>query len=451
MIRRLYPAVDPDFQRRHKSVAWFVTTFSLVLFFILVSTIIIAASKYQSGLAAPNLFTFAGIGLLVGATGFAAGGFLGFLFGVPKMRSNDDSDRGREVDSNTNLEQVSDWLTKIIVGVGLVEFQSINGALLDFASTVDSTMVGGSAVMRHGAGFTANLILVGSAIAGFLAAYLKAKTDLMDAFGTPLDKMRNNFGEAVAEHLISDVGREALNRPHVDPERCSRDAAAKMIQFIQPGTEDAKLHELLGLSHAILGNYRASGDALRKAADLLKDGQKDDLPALAARAMAIAGDPTSARSISQASYKAADLASSDSKARIFANESKLAEMFSELYARGGFSKALEIGHQLAADQEMNNSGRLWLYMAAAYGQQHAALLQAGEVDPAALSASRAEALSAINKAIQLDRAANLPVLKMLYARSSSKPKEEDDLESFYGDPEFEAILGSASDPENGTS
>lgn len=83
----------------------------------------------------------------------AAGTVVGFLFGVPKVRQAGAPRRGPGKDSasdratdpartgskllddptgpsyqqsvNTNLEDVSDWLTKILIGVGLVEAKSI--------------------------------------------------------------------------------------------------------------------------------------------------------------------------------------------------------------------------------------------------------------------------------------------------------------------------------------
>jgi uncharacterized membrane protein len=57
----------------------------------------------------------------------AAGALIGFLFGVP--RANPAAATGAFL-HNTNVEAVSDWLTKILVGVSLVNLQSI-GAFVD--------------------------------------------------------------------------------------------------------------------------------------------------------------------------------------------------------------------------------------------------------------------------------------------------------------------------------
>ncbi len=79
------------------------------------------------------------IEVILGLSSFVVGILLGFIFGIPKssiFNQNDSppfspnsnqSDNSIENSSlryqpSTNLEQISDWLTKIIIGIGLVEF-----------------------------------------------------------------------------------------------------------------------------------------------------------------------------------------------------------------------------------------------------------------------------------------------------------------------------------------
>jgi hypothetical protein len=59
---------------------------------------------------------------VVGAASFA-GLLLGFLFGLPKTLER--SGKGR-LTTNTNLDQISDWLTKILVGLGLVQLGKVS-------------------------------------------------------------------------------------------------------------------------------------------------------------------------------------------------------------------------------------------------------------------------------------------------------------------------------------
>jgi uncharacterized membrane protein len=58
----------------------------------------------------------------------AIGALIGFLFAVPRV--NPEVRTNSSLVTNTNIEQVSDWLTKILVGVGLINFKEI-GQFLD--------------------------------------------------------------------------------------------------------------------------------------------------------------------------------------------------------------------------------------------------------------------------------------------------------------------------------
>lgn len=71
--------------------------------------------------------------LMLSGAATVGGGLLGFLFGVPRAASSPEGDNGRRYRANTNLEQISDWLTKILVGVGLVQLGQLGqlgGSLL---------------------------------------------------------------------------------------------------------------------------------------------------------------------------------------------------------------------------------------------------------------------------------------------------------------------------------
>jgi uncharacterized membrane protein len=76
----------------------------------------------------------------------AVGAFIGFLFGVPRV--NPDSKVNSYLLPNKNIEMVSDWLTKIIVGIGLVHLKDIGqfleamSARLGGAFTSDSSSLG---------------------------------------------------------------------------------------------------------------------------------------------------------------------------------------------------------------------------------------------------------------------------------------------------------------------
>src|SRR5204862_8287798 len=76
---------------------------------------------------------------LVAGGAWVTGGLIGFLFGIPRSladqdRRGDQSGPSARYQANTNLEQISDWLTKILVGVGLVKFTAFARLIVDLVS-----------------------------------------------------------------------------------------------------------------------------------------------------------------------------------------------------------------------------------------------------------------------------------------------------------------------------
>jgi hypothetical protein len=110
---------------------------------------------------------------------FFVGTIGGFLFGVPKVRTislepvgqHDTPPRPPPPDEisvyrdNTNLEEVSDWLTKIIIGIGLAQFREIGSAVLTIGDRI------GSAIDQHG-DLGGNVIAIASLIMGFFTGFL---------------------------------------------------------------------------------------------------------------------------------------------------------------------------------------------------------------------------------------------------------------------------------------
>ena len=75
------------------------------------------------------------IGFLIALASFASGFFLGTLFGMPK-RINDATGH---YSLNNSLVEIADWLTKIIVGLGLVNLKQVPGYLVSIGVFVRET------------------------------------------------------------------------------------------------------------------------------------------------------------------------------------------------------------------------------------------------------------------------------------------------------------------------
>lgn len=89
--------------------------------------------------------------------------------------------RGASTAVNTNLEQVSDWLTKIIVGVSLVNSQEVGKTMWQAAKTM-ALSIGGSADASSQS--LALAILVYFGVIGLLGGYLLTRLYLQRAFNS---------------------------------------------------------------------------------------------------------------------------------------------------------------------------------------------------------------------------------------------------------------------------
>lgn len=143
---------------------------------------------------APKLSQAAVMQIAIGwALGYFGIGFVtGFLFGIPRVlqgqggRKSDQDSAGYEQRVNTNLEQISDWLTKIIVGLGLVELRAVPGKLHKAAQWMAQSFVPGTSpgvAPPEAATSFAGALIVFFTILGFLGGYLTTRLFLAGAFG----------------------------------------------------------------------------------------------------------------------------------------------------------------------------------------------------------------------------------------------------------------------------
>jgi hypothetical protein len=337
---------------------------------------------------------------MVGAGSFAVGALLGFLFGIPKTASGaatalplafppgtlppgmllpgmvpppgtvpgvsmpgmpapgavttpltptTGNPGVLQLEVNTNLEQVSDWLTKILVGVGLTQFDPLATRVWELAGKY--AQVGGPAV--------ALAIMLNFVIAGFLCGYLITRLFLASAF-------------------VEAVG----GQPSI---------------AIQEQTDRAR--------------------------DLEKE--KDWGSALNAYESALAQvTPTTSKPQKRQVYEGA--------------------MYNALYQDppDGFEKAIKYGTEFLRDEPDFASGRLWAYLAAAYGQQFRYLTNnpGAQAPDQALADARAKALESVRNALRVDPNVKELLRLMWDPGSPIKSPQDNDLEVFFADEEFRALL-----------
>ncbi len=163
-------------------------TLSRIMFIGLLGTIIY--SLQASSIA--EFVSYSTIGLMVSGASMVLGGLLGFLFGIPKTLQDDrtfesmsnkvnttteDGDRVINYGANTNLEQISDWLTKILVGVGLTQIPGIIRNLKTISIFVSSGLGNSEASQIF-----ALAIILFFMICGFLFGFLWTRLFLPGAF-----------------------------------------------------------------------------------------------------------------------------------------------------------------------------------------------------------------------------------------------------------------------------
>jgi len=112
--------------------------------------------------------------ILVGVASFIVGGGIGFLFGVPRINKEIETNKSKYL-PNTNLEQVSDWLTKILIGVGLTQI----GSIIKLIYQIGKETAGGLATISDETEtiFSVSLIIY-FLMSGFLISYLLTRINL---------------------------------------------------------------------------------------------------------------------------------------------------------------------------------------------------------------------------------------------------------------------------------
>ncbi|MEV5720620.1 YrzE family protein [Amycolatopsis mediterranei] len=120
-----------------------------------------------------------GLSLAICLASGSIGGIAGFIFGLPKSARK--SKTGQVYEPNSNLEEVSDWLTKIIVGVGLVEIRKIAGSLWGISTQIGTYFDDPPGNPGSGATYAISLI-VATFIIAFLQCYMWTRVKLFDVF-----------------------------------------------------------------------------------------------------------------------------------------------------------------------------------------------------------------------------------------------------------------------------
>src|SRR6185369_4486756 len=396
------------------------------------------------------LFNF---GVLLGlvVAGGGLGGLLGFLFGIPRSlqgngttplnsgtagigntaetgssQSQTTGSVSRAFTGNSNLEEISDWLTKIIVGVSLIQAHSIYGLLAQLASTFKAGIPN-----SQGADVMFALVLVSSLIGGFLFQYLETRTRVMSLFNvtetatTPELVLTQITLQTALETPIGS-GRNQGTTP-------SSSEDEKLLKIPYGALQTADQLAAWSSAQARAGNLQAANQGLR-AAIVREPGRKDLLVRLA-DVLERQGSPDAARAlIAEAESKEGD------------NLALLKrDLLQALYEQppGSFEKALSISEKLVVRPDGAKDPFVHLWTAAAYGQKFLWLTQNAGSEPEK-QLSRGQAIASVRKVVELSpdpkSSARVLLRNLLDPTIAGAAPEDNDLEIFKTDPEFRNLI-----------
>jgi len=124
-------------------------------------------------------WSYVAVGMLTALAAVLLGFFAGFLIGVPRVVSSGQArlSAGR-FSPSTNLAEISDWLTKLLLGAGLVSLSHLGGPIGRLIDNVAGGLHGvtSDAAIIQAAKVTAGAIMFAFAILGLLIGYIVTST-----------------------------------------------------------------------------------------------------------------------------------------------------------------------------------------------------------------------------------------------------------------------------------
>ena len=183
--------------------------------------------------------------MLVAGSCFCIGGLLGFLFGIPRLLNNSsDLDKLKDknqIIENDNLVQISDWVTKIIVGVGLTQFYQISTSLMNLGEYLSPIFNSGNDGDKT-AKIIAIVIVLYFLVLGFLCAYLWTRL----YFSKMLAKSQSDVKQ-IQEELDNKKEELEYKQKELDEKRLELSEKEKELKESQENLE-TKSNEVDGLS-----------------------------------------------------------------------------------------------------------------------------------------------------------------------------------------------------------
>lgn len=361
----------------------------------------------------------------------AVGQLIGFLFGIPRIikdttpttnavvplssANTPPASTNKEAtpyQANTNLQEISDWLTKIIVGLGLVELSKFHGHLNSASGFISSSLGGTSTVAISGG------IIVYFTTIGFLGGYITTRLFLGAAF------VRADRALSTAEKLqiqnanidVEDVDGSFTPKTKAIAEKIAKIPWKSVKVTEVPIWAKAKLivreirEAVEAYSYLVRANPTDILFRLNLSQALFESGAREAALNQAKQALALVTESTP-RDLVDTCYKAL--------------------MYFSLYIQpDGYKESINYATRFQALPGKQMSAPMLVNLAAAYGQQ-------ATKEMTNYNSAKANALEAIKKAIELE-----PIWKTKL-KEMWKPEpdaEDNDLMVFGSESEFKTLL-----------
>jgi hypothetical protein len=295
----------------------------------------------------------------------------------------------RASSNNTNLEDISDWLTKTLVGVGLTQLYSVPHALWTASGRLNQSGFAWSSAACTPSDCAGPGQLLALALifyfgpGGFWLGYIATRTFVTMWF-EDIDRMPFSAQDVAAAADVNALQLDPSGKKFVEPEPDVRSADAALSNVPLAKMATAAESAAWGAAQARSGNLSEALTALKKA-DALAQGS----------------DPNIRKQLASV-YLALDRPN-DAAALIPTNlESPLA-MLNALYEPPprGYGEAIRIGEALLQRPEMQNNASVHSWLAAGYGQKYAAQQQAN-VSSSELDETRRKVIDQVTAALHLD-------------------------------------------------
>jgi hypothetical protein len=359
------------------------------------------------------------------------GWLLGLLFGIPRTLSRPQavgnsspppsgsaSQGGAANPSqpnrvNTNLEDVSDWLTKTLVGVGLTQLYLMPHYLWSTAEKLNSH---GFKWDTHGQLLALALFLY-FAPGGFWLGYIGTRTALTKLF----DSLEGGPSAAQIELALKPTELQVDTKGQITPPASIEVKAADAALLSVPITALNTPRDL-----GAWGAAQARASKLDSAAVALEQAAKADPT-----------EPVFKEALAKV-YMAQDRKDDAQQILRTAPPTEIA-VLNALYENppGGFTKAIEIGNKLKDNRATARSFNLHVWLACAYGQQHR---YAGQQNNDALKTSALQnVIQEVKVALEIDPVAAKPLLYSVWKPAAGSP--DNDLSSIPADnPDLKRLL-----------